>query len=52
MEINGKLHTLGKEPPQIHGIGSWMGFVVGLDAMAKRKIPCLSRESNPLSPNS
>jgi len=42
MEVKGQRHAAvalleGKEPPA--GIGNWVGFRVGLDAMAKG-IPC------------
>jgi hypothetical protein len=37
----------GKEPPNSHWIGGWVGPKAGLDAVVKRKIfrPC--RDSNP-----
>jgi hypothetical protein len=39
-----------RKPPGTHWIGAWVGPRVGLDAVAKRKIPSPLRESNPNLP--
>jgi hypothetical protein len=36
--------------PGTHWIGGWVGFRAVLDAVVKRKIPSLLRESKPRSP--
>jgi hypothetical protein len=55
MEASGQLHaptalTPGKEPPVPTGIGGWVGPRAVLNAVVKRKIPNLRRESNPRIP--
>jgi hypothetical protein len=39
--------TLGARPSNTHGIGSWMGLSVGLDAVEKREMCCPCWEFNP-----
>jgi hypothetical protein len=39
-----------KEPPGTHCIDGWEGPVVGIDAVAKKKIPSPCRESNLRTP--
>jgi hypothetical protein len=39
----------GKMVPGIHRTGGWLGLTAGLDAIEKRKMPCLYQESNPSS---
>jgi len=51
VEVNGQLRTTtalppGKVLPGTRYIGGWMGSRASLDAVAKRKNPCLCRESN------
>jgi len=57
MEVSGQLHTLadlplGKEPPDTHWIGGWVGPRAGLDVMVKRKIsnPCQASNTCSSSP--
>jgi 4-amino-4-deoxy-L-arabinose transferase-like glycosyltransferase len=42
--------TPGKKPPGTHWLGGWVAPRAGLDAVEKRKIPSLLRESNPPIP--
>jgi len=42
--------TPGETDPGTHLIGFWLDSRAGLDAMQKRKNPCLCRESNPGRP--
>jgi hypothetical protein len=44
-----QLYPRGKNPG-VHWTGGWDGCRAGLDAVAKRKIPILCRESNPDHP--
>jgi hypothetical protein len=55
MEVSGQLHSpaaspSGEKKTNTHWIGGWMGPRAGLDAVVKRKIPSLRRESNPDHP--
>jgi hypothetical protein len=55
MEVSGELHAPaallpGKEPPNTHWIGGWVGPRAILDAVVKRKIPSPRRESDPRTP--
>jgi hypothetical protein len=43
--------TPRERAPDTHWIGGWVGPGDVLDAMVKRKIPSLCRESNPRTPN-
>jgi hypothetical protein len=43
--------TPRERAPGIHCIGGWVGSRIGLDAVAKRKIPSPCRDSNPRSPS-
>jgi hypothetical protein len=48
--MNCQLHAPVALPPGTHWIGSWVGPRAHLDAVAKRRIPCPCRESNPGRP--
>jgi hypothetical protein len=54
MEVSGQFHapaTLTQErAPGTHWIGGWVGPRAVLDAVVKKKIPSLRRESNPRTP--
>jgi hypothetical protein len=55
MEVNGELYAPaalppGKEDPGIHCIGGWVGPIVVMEAVVKRKIPSPRREWNPKTP--
>jgi hypothetical protein len=55
MEVSGQLYALAALPPRkrapgTYWIGGWVGPRAGLDAVSKRKIPSLRRESNPYHP--
>jgi hypothetical protein len=43
---------LWERDPGTYWIGGWLGRRTGLNAVAKRKIPCPCRESNPGHPAS
>jgi len=43
--------TPGEKAPGTHFIGGWVSLRVALDAVAKRKSPCLFWESNPGRPS-
>jgi len=49
-EVSGQLHggrfTAGDRTHETHWIGGWVGPRVGLDAVARRKILSLCRETN------
>jgi hypothetical protein len=55
MKISGQLRapaalTLGKYPPpsrRTNYVGGVMGFRAGLDAVEKKRTPCLFRNSSP-----
>jgi hypothetical protein len=51
MEVSDLLHAPaalppGKEPPDNHWIGGWVGPRAGLDAVAKRKNPVIASAGN------
>jgi hypothetical protein len=46
MELSRQLHAPVRFIPGTHLTGGWVGPRAGLDAVAKRKIPCTCRESN------
>jgi hypothetical protein len=55
MEVSGRLHAPAALPPRegapgTHWIGGWVDPRAVLDAVGKRKIPSLRRESNPRTP--
>jgi hypothetical protein len=54
MEVSGHLHAPAALPreraPGTHWIGGWVCSRAVLDAVVKRKIPSLRRESNPRTP--
>jgi hypothetical protein len=55
MEVSGQIHAPAALPPEkgapgTHRIGGWVGPRAVLDAVVKRKIPNLLRESNPSTP--
>jgi hypothetical protein len=55
MEVSGQLHAPGRFTPKerapgTHWIGRWVGSRAVLDAVVKRKIPSLRRESNTRTP--
>jgi hypothetical protein len=55
MKVNGQIHAFDRFTPRegalfIPRIGGWVGLRVVLDAVVKRKIPNLRRESNPRTP--
>jgi hypothetical protein len=50
MDVSGQLHVPAALPPGTHWIGGWVGPTAGLDAVEKRIISCLCRESNPDRP--
>jgi hypothetical protein len=39
--------TFGERVPGAHLIGSWVGLRAGLDAVARRKIPCPCQKPSP-----
>jgi hypothetical protein len=41
--------TPREKPPGIHWVGGWVGPRASFDAVVKRKIPSLCRDSNPRS---
>jgi hypothetical protein len=52
MEVSDQLHAPAALPPgkQLLVAGGWVGPRAVLDAVVKRKIPSLRRESNPRTP--
>jgi hypothetical protein len=42
--------TAKERTPGTYWIGGWVGLTTGQDAVAKRKYPCIYRESNPGRP--
>jgi hypothetical protein len=46
MKVSGQLHAPDRVPCT-YWIGNWVDLRSGLDAVVKRKIPFLYRESNP-----
>jgi len=55
MEVSGLLHGPAalpprKKPPAPHWIGGWVSFRAVLDAVEKRKKPCICQESKPGHP--
>jgi len=50
MEVSGQFHAPDASPPvkdpRYHWFGVLVGFRAALDAVAKRKLPCLCWESN------
>jgi hypothetical protein len=55
MEVSNQLHALAALPPRerapgTNWIGDWVGSRTVLDAVVKRKVPSLLRESKPRTP--